>query len=248
MLEGFEHVANGLTLFVIMLFFWRDWSQIARKLICFKFKSESYKKLWQIVLKICGFTFLVGWITAFFYLVIKNLLKQFLFLHNKEMMLFGFILTMLALFSLFICKVKKYEVWNLKKAIIIGCVQGLALMPGVSRLAVTYTVLLWLKISPRRAFQISFLIYFPLVCAAILKEIFLINIPLISTLLFKDAIFLRQTSLVTLFCSWQNWLLIAVAIGFSFVALRFVQRLAFEKKFWRFGIYMIVPCIILLLL
>ena len=51
------------------------------------------------------------------------------------------------------------------KYIILGLVQGIALFPGISRFASTYTASRFLNFTPKRAFQITFLLELPLIFA-----------------------------------------------------------------------------------
>jgi len=62
--------------------------------------------------------------------------------------------------------------------ILIGCAQGVAVLPGVSRLAVTYSIGRWCGLAPLKSFNISWMFAFPLYGAASLVGIAMMNVPL----------------------------------------------------------------------
>ncbi|MBX9830851.1 hypothetical protein K2X40_02755 [Candidatus Babeliales bacterium] len=61
---------------------------------------------------------------------------------------------------------RRLEGPNIKTYAILGLVQGLALLPGISRFASTYVAARWLGFTNRRAFQVCFLLELPVVIAA----------------------------------------------------------------------------------
>lgn len=84
----------------------------------------------------------------------------------------GLLISAIALFSTIWCSGgKSLELWQYSDAIILGCAQGIALLPGISRLAFTCAVGCWLGFSLIDAFCISWLIQAPLMGAACLKSI-----------------------------------------------------------------------------
>jgi undecaprenyl-diphosphatase len=111
-------------------------------------------------------------------------------------------------------------------------VQGIALLPGISRLGLTFVAARWLGISSRRSFQISWLIMWPLVGADTLKMVAkgimsgsneqLLNLPL---------------ALVILVSSIASW------YGME-VMLKMVNR----NKVHYFGWYMLIPILCALMI
>ena len=55
-------------------------------------------------------------------------------------------------------------------ALLVGVAQGAAVVPGVSRSAVTLASLLWLGVGAERAFELSFLVAIPAAIAALILE------------------------------------------------------------------------------
>ncbi|MFA6535451.1 MAG: undecaprenyl-diphosphate phosphatase, partial [Candidatus Babeliales bacterium] len=176
--------------------------------------------------------------------VIKIGMHDFFENLGPNFLLFGFIITMLLLFSLRLIRnnststalqVGCYEPFDFKKAIILGAVQGCALLPGISRFASTYVAGCWLKISPRRAFQISFLIHLPLIVAAFLflgiKDIFK-----------KPELFQNLNAGF----GTHGFFLILSATIIAILALNLCYKLAVKNKLWWLGFYMLIPIIILI--
>ena len=62
------------------------------------------------------------------------------------------------------------DVPSLAGAVVVGIAQGLAVLPGLSRSAMTLSSLLWLGVRPQRAFELSFLMSIPAVAGAVLLE------------------------------------------------------------------------------
>ncbi len=59
---------------------------------------------------------------------------------------------------------------NLKDAAVLGIVQGIAIIPGISRSGITISTLLFRKIDRQTSFKFSFLASIPAVCGAALLE------------------------------------------------------------------------------
>jgi len=95
---------------------------------------------------------------ALFGLLFKGQIES-LFLSPKPLAL-TFFITALALFSLRFSQKGRGEL-NFSKALLIGLAQSLALLPGVSRSALTITTALWLGLKKEEAFTFSFLLYIP---------------------------------------------------------------------------------------
>jgi undecaprenyl-diphosphatase len=234
-----DHLLHGTALIAILIVFFKDWFYPIRKLLqsciqlTFSKKSLSYsqRKLFNIFLKIIGLVVAANLITSLFYFPIKFLFKDFF--ANPSFLLSGFIITMLLLLSLAFKKQKNAAAFDLKKALILGCVQGLAVLPGISRFASTYAAGYWLNLRPARAMQISFLLHLPLIIAAF---IMLGVKPLIT----GQEVFFQFN-----FC---DSLIVLIVTAIAILCLKLSYRLAIKNKLWWFGIYMIIPILILLYL
>jgi len=217
-----DHFSHGPTVLIILLVFRREWWGIMRA--CLRWPA--------IFFKIAGLTIISCSITSFFYLIIRVLLADVTWLQSDGALAGGFFISTVALFSLISIRrqTTTYESWSIRKALILGCVQGIALLPGISRFATTYVAGRWLHLPPRRAFQISFLIQLPLIIAAFVQGLYKI----VGTS--EGALLVQGRGLLTL--------VLAAVIGFF--ALRFAQKLAYQEKFWWFGFYLLVPTLFLL--
>lgn len=248
-LDGLLH---GTALAAILIVFYKDWLFPVKKMLqaCtqFLFKSKplsfSQKKLRAIFIKIVGLVVAADLITGIFYTVIKIAYKDFFRNLGPSFLLCGFIITMLLLLSLRLISKNSTstapqacvcEPFDLKKAVILGAVQGCALLPGISRFASTYVAGCWLNISPRRAFQISFLIHLPLIVA---KFLFLG----IKDLFTKPEILQKQIAGF----GTCGFFLVLSAIIIAIITLNLCYKLAVKNKLWWLGFYMLIPIIILI--
>ncbi|MBU1008193.1 undecaprenyl-diphosphate phosphatase [Candidatus Dependentiae bacterium] len=233
-----DHISHGPTLLIIMFLFRNDWGFLFRKLFRFQVARASYKKLISLFVKIVQMVFVVDCITAIFYILIKILLADSRLLSSDIVLWLGLLVTGIGLLSLhWLPERNQYESWNMRQAMLLGCVQGLALLPGISRFGATYVASRWFKLSPRRAFQISFLIYVPLIAAAFLRAG--------VTILFKKSH--EVLLLKSVLFSWQGFLVGAVATICAYGALALVRQFAHQKKFWRFGFYLLALGVLFLL-
>jgi undecaprenyl-diphosphatase len=228
LLETLEDLSYGLTMMSVMVLFWRDWSGLLRHLFSFRLGRDSYRRLLKFFFVISLYVVVIDVMTAIAFFTFRHLLKGSWLMTSPVVVLIGCSVTMCLLLSLRMVP-RSYDRLTFKKAVLIGLVQASAVLPGISRFGSTYVAGSWLGLAPRRAMQFSFLIYFPLMAATFVKGLFHIDAQVIS-----------------LFCSLQNWFFVILATVGGYVALRFVYRLGQAGKFWRFGIYMIVPCFLLL--
>jgi undecaprenyl-diphosphatase len=86
----------------------------------------------------------------------------------------GFFISILILFSLRVAPVGVREEFTIRDALILGLVQGIALLPGISRLAATYSAGRWLRMNSLHAFELAWFIQVPLILAAFAKSLMVI--------------------------------------------------------------------------
>lgn len=233
--ESFDYFLHGPTILILMTLFFRDWFEPIKQLLCNKSITKiSRFRLFKIFLKICVYLFITTIIAIFFHVIIKGYLSKQNWFDSDWSLLFGFCITTFLLVLLLYKDLKKdsYESLNLKKVLIIGFVQGLALLPGISRFASVYTTIRLLNLNPRRAFQFTFLIQFPLIVAGFLLGCFK----------------LTKTP------NWTDLFSLQVNINFvfativAFFGLYWMRKLALNKKIGRFCFYMFIPISILIFL
>ena len=277
----FNHFLHGPTILIIMFLFLKDWIYPAKKLLHGFFdknfrKKDSYKKLLKIFFKLVGYLFVICVIANLFWIPIEFKFEKMNWFYSNTVLLVGFILTFCLFIILYLKNLrsnKNIEVLNLKKVIILGIVQGLALFPGISRFASVYVVSRFLNLSPRRSFQITFLIQLPLVFAGFFLGFFDLilfmgrsascvalceagSLPAVEV---KAAFCLPKlyggqvaeffgeglTSEFKNFFNFKIFFIIFISTILSFFAFYWVQQLALKKKLWRFGFYMLLPIALL---
>lgn len=174
--------------------------------------------------RMCGrlllMLFLAECFTPFFYLL-------FYFTLSKPPLWFGFLCTMLLLLSLKFVRGASSDAISFKQAMAVGFVQGLALLPGVSRLASTYVVGRWMGLSATTSFRLSCALQIPLFAGGALLgtyELWSKN---------QLAPFLTPSCFVAM---------IFASIG-AFFLLKLVEKSMQQERFWIFGLYMIIPTV-----
>jgi|SaaInlLV_10m_DNA_2_1039722.scaffolds.fasta_scaffold00173_19 undecaprenyl pyrophosphate phosphatase UppP len=236
--EALDFFAHGPTAIIILIFFIKSWWPVLFRIFSHYSYRDSYKRLWKIIFKIIFFVSVsTVFITAGLFFPLKKILQNYSLFKSPLFLFVGFVITSVSLFSLYI-KNRFYsdeycEKWDFKKAIILGFIQGTAwLIPGVSRLATTYVAGRWLKLSPRRSFQISFLIQFFLIAAAGVKGFFDLSVSSYSFVL-HDLNF---------------WGSVVIASVLAYAGLHFVWLAIKYKKIWWFGFYELIPAVLVFVL
>ncbi len=199
------------TAIVLPLFFLRSWTAPFRHIT----------SCWPLVLKISFFTFCADVITVLFYLSFKAaggvLLPLWL----------GFCITGISLLSLRWCPTQPITIWSFDKALLLGLVQAIAFIPGISRFATTFVAARWQGLSARRSFQISFLIQWPLV---VIASVYSLN-------------FFCRNNLLKLL-NPLFWCVMLIVSIIAYGVLYGIGQMITRELLWLWGIYMMVPCII----
>lgn len=212
-IETFTHILHFPTACILMIFFRKSWSKPVRYI----------KRYYSILVRITCYTMLSCVVTAMGYGI-----KQHVNIADIPLCV-GFFITMAALLSLYVMPQRAIGTLNAKKAVVLGVVQACALFPGVSRFALTFVAARWLDITPRRAFEISFLIEWPLILAASVYGLYVLQQ--------SQAELLNPTQMYVMLCS----------SGPAYAGLLLQYRMVRKQVMWRWGIYMVVPLFITLL-
>lgn len=117
---------------------------------------------------------------------------------------------------------------KLKDAVILGIMQGIAIIPGISRSGITISTLLFRKIDRDLCFKFSFLVSLPVILGAALLEIKKINSALMLGL--KDC----AAGFVSSFFA-------------GLIALWILKLVLHKARFYYFGYYCIIIAILTLL-
>ncbi len=239
--DFFDHFLHGPTVLVIAFVFFKDWFASARRLVIAGWKVLVHRKqlrwserrLWRLFSMIFIFMCAADAMTVLAYVGQHFIGKNAVIFHEPRFLLMNMMATMVALLSLrWVERVRRAaSSLTLKKSLLLGTVQGVALLcPGLSRFGATYVAGRWLRLSPRRAFQFSFLIQFPLIAAAF----FINGIP--------DMV---KTPAARALLSVPMLMTIAVSTVIALGLFAWAYRLALRRRLWWFGVYMIVPISIL---
>lgn len=208
-LKSIYYFMHGPTLLIICAYFFAQWWRLV-------FTSAGIA--WRLILCLV----IADLITFIIYLVFKRT--------NITIPLgLGFIITAIFLFSTAWCSASKaLSLLSFTDAAILGLVQGLALLPGVSRLAFTCSIGCWLGFSLADAFLLSWTMQAPLMAAAFAKSL-------------KD---LYELGALTQVLNLPIGLVMLVSSGVSFLALYGIGQMAHHITWYCFGWYMFVPLII----
>ena len=108
----------------------------------------------------------------------------------------------------------------LRSALLIGCGQAFAILPGISRSGSTIATSLWLGLPRAEAARFSFLLSIPAICGALVLQ--LLDRPALPS-------------------DWPNLALAALtAFAVGLVALRWTALAVVQAHFWKFSIYCVV--------
>lgn len=203
--SGFDFFLHGSTILVVGLFFFKPWWQYLKGFFTFQ-KESLFIALFCTVS--CGITVL--WYLFFLWMG-SNCLPLWL----------GFLITSCALGSLYVCPVTDSKRLSLWHSVILGMVQGVTLLPGLSRFGLTFCAGRWLGLERMRAFEISFLIAWPLMFAGFVKGSW-------QLYWFEGMCQLLR---------WPVLFSILIATGISYCALSWVSTLIARGSIWKFFWY-----------
>ncbi len=140
-----------------------------------------------------------------------------------------FLVNSLILYLSKIVRKSKFINITLRAAAIIGLLQVLALVPGISRSGITITTALILGLSPEDAFKFSFLMAIPAIAGGFIFK-------------FEDIIYLFEGD----FYAASFGVLLSALSGY--VALKLLKKVLVNKKFYYFSAYSFTVGILLLLI
>lgn len=155
--EQIDHLMHVTTAWVLTLFLCINWWPAL----------SAFPQIFARLSNIFLYTLIGDTITVMLYFLLKyTRIKQYFPLWA------GFLVTSVLLFSLFIVPAGSITTFTMTSAALLGLVQGLALLPGISRLASTYVAGCWLGLTPSTSFIWSCTLQLPLVLAAVSAGIY----------------------------------------------------------------------------
>lgn len=178
----------------------------------------------NIIIKLFLCIMLSDLITGIIYLVLN-----FFKLRLEWFLPIGFLITTLLLLSLYFLKPSSFNSISFKQAAILGLVQGVALMPGVSRLGATFVASCWLGIAPEFGFIYSCAIQLPLILVAVFKCFY-------------------NKSYIHFNMQYSQIIVVSILSFVSYFVLKYVFYLVSNLQIKYLGWYMIIPTLIAFLI
>lgn len=165
---AFDVALHGGTLLAVLAYFWRDWIVIFRLALKNKSKvSENYNYegniLWFIIIAT-----IPGVLVGYFLEDYANTIFRSPYVVASTLAFFGLVLY---LFDKYAKQEKEIKSIGLKEAIIIGLLQAVAIIPGVSRSGATITAGRALGFDRVSSAKFSFLLSTPIILGATLNQL-----------------------------------------------------------------------------
>lgn len=215
--EALLHLMHLPTLLIVMFFFRNQLFFLCGSLRRSWPALRSFSQVGPVVGKIITLTAISDVITIIFFIFFK--------LFPPAMPLgIGFCVTALMLYSLRWTSSSR-TLFNWRHAVTIGIVQGIALLPGVSRFAAVYACACWFGLPQHKAFAITWLVQWPLILAACAKSVYELW---------------AADQLMPLLDPWVL-LMTSIATLCGLVMFYVSAYLAREGKLWLLSFYMVVP-------
>ena len=220
---NFEIVSNFGSFIAIFIIFWKDIKELIVAFFSYIFKKETRKEN-LAKFKYCLFVIIstipVG-ITGF---IFKDKLES---MYSLNGLAIAFLITALALFIVRNMKGSKndYDI-TLKDAILIGLLQAVTIIPGISRSGTVLVACLLCGLKRDTALKYTFILYFPVsVATMILGVSDLVNTAELSSMLVPYLIGMIAAGLVTYF------------------SYRWLSNWVKNGKLWKFSIYCVILAI-----
>lgn len=227
-IENINFLFHISALVIMLCYFFNQWSVmiLGKK---FELQDLVRKSLYQKILQPFLFIMIADIITFIFWK--SNIMN--IFWIQQFFLPIGFIITAIMLYLSKNISYKRLDnQFSFLNAIILGTVQGLALLPGISRFASTFFAARVIGYDAKNSFAVSFLIQLPLICAAILY----------GGIQMQDS--------TNIFSEIFNLRMLFGMVGMSFVSYKifcFVGTMIDQNKIWYFSVYMIIPIILAIL-
>ena len=220
---NFEIVSNFGSFIAIFIIFWKDIKELIVAFFSYILKKETRKDN-LAKFKYCLFVIIstipVG-ITGF---IFKDKLES---MYSLNGLAIAFLITALALFIVRNMKGSKndYDI-TLKDAILIGLLQAVTIIPGISRSGTVLVACLLCGLKRDTALKYTFILYFPVsVATMILGVSDLVNTAELSNMLVPYLIGMIAAGIVTYF------------------SYRWLSNWVKNGKLWKFSIYCVILAI-----
>ena len=214
---NFEIISNFGSFIAIFIIFWKDIKELIIAFFSYIFKKDTRKKYafkFRYALYIIISTIPVG-ITGFLF---KDEIEN---LYSLNGLAIAFLITALALFIVRNIKgTKSDEDIKLKDAILIGLIQAVTIVPGISRSGTVLVACLLCNLKRDTALKYTFMLYFPVS---------------VGTMILGVSDLANTTELTSMLVPY---LLGMVAAGIvTYFSYRWLSNWVKKGKLWKFSIY-----------
>lgn len=220
---NFEIISNFGSFIAIFIIFWKDIKELIIAFFSYIFKKDTRKKYltkFKYALYIIISTIPVG-ITGFLF---KDKLEN---LYSLKGLAIAFLITALALFIVRNIKGNKNdEDITLKDAIIIGLIQAITIVPGISRSGTVLVACLLCNLKRETALKYTFMLYFPVS---------------IGTMILGVSDLASTSELTSMLIPYIAGMVAAGIV--TFFSYRWLSNWVKKGKLWKFSIYCVILAI-----
>jgi len=212
-------VALHIGTLISILFFWfKDYLKEIKLIVSGNFETLLKVFIGCLPAGIIGFLF-------------KDAIRIYFYdINSINYLIISYLLMSILLFSTKFFKSNSKDTISNTNALLIGCMQAIAIIPGVSRSGITIAIALILGISFKSSIKFSFILVIPILIFAGLDTI------------------ISDFSLITK--DFNTVLFLLIGILFSslsgYVFLVFLNKILINNKFWLFSFYCLLISILLL--
>jgi undecaprenyl-diphosphatase len=156
---GFDIILHVGTLVALVIFFWKDWMGMFQAVIW----RERYNRFERRLFGYLVLATIPGGVIGY---LLEHKAETVFRTPTRIAVLMGSVGLLLYLAEKTARHQRRLTGMKLRDALIIGCSQALAVMPGVSRSGITMTTGLFLGLTRETAARFSFLLSTPIICGA----------------------------------------------------------------------------------
>lgn len=201
------HLMHVPTVIILTIFFFDIWFSLLKRLY------HNH----EIIIRLIVYAAIADFVTVVWYMLFSYISVP------VSLLPIGFLITGLLLIVQQYAPIIIDARLSWKKCLLLGCAQGIAFFPGVSRFAIVYAVARFIGFVPRKAFAIVWMIFVPLIIASSFVEICSIwNTPAVAWLVSKPM-----------------FITVSVSTLISYYLLSYAYRQIICHRFWIFGLYML---------
>ena len=214
---NFEIISNFGSFIAIFIIFWKDIKELIIAFFSYIFKKDTRKKYadkFRYALYIIISTIPVG-ITGFLF---KDEIEN---LYSLNGLAIAFLITALALFIVRNIKGTKDDAdIKLKDAILIGLIQAVTIVPGISRSGTVLVACLLCNLKRDTALKYTFMLYFPVS---------------VGTMILGVSDLANTTELTSMLIPYLAGMIVAGIV--TFFSYRWLSNWVKKGKLWKFSIY-----------